>query len=79
MSFPTDSAFQQVPMVAPFFGCAFGGWLYDMFLYTGESPINTPWMGLERVFRPTAEKWSSTAAAKAKEARKKRSRTVKTV
>jgi len=38
-----------VPMVAPFFGCLFGGWLYDMFLFTGESPINTPWMGFKRV------------------------------
>lgn len=36
----------QVPIVAPFFGCAFGGWLYDTFLYTGPSPINTPWWGL---------------------------------
>ena len=26
-----------VPMVAPFFGCTFGGWLYDMFLFTGRS------------------------------------------
>lgn len=26
----------RVPMVAPFFGCTFGGWLYDMFLFTGE-------------------------------------------
>ena len=34
-------------MVAPFFGCLFGGWLYDMFLFTGESPINTPVMGLD--------------------------------
>lgn len=39
-------------MVAPFLGCTFGGWLYDVFLYTGlESPINTPWMGLHRIFR----------------------------
>ncbi|KUL90094.1 hypothetical protein ZTR_02983 [Talaromyces verruculosus] len=36
-----------VPMVAPFCGTAFGGWLYDMFLYVGESPVNTPWMGLK--------------------------------
>jgi aquaglyceroporin related protein, other eukaryote len=52
-------------MVAPFFGCTFGGWLYDMFLYTGASPINTPWAGLERVFRPTPEKWSSYAMERA--------------
>lgn len=45
-------------MVAPFFGCTFGGWLYDMFLYTGaDSPINTPWMGLKRVL-PFARKRS---------------------
>jgi aquaglyceroporin related protein len=25
-----------VPMVAPFFGCTFGGWLYDVFLFTGS-------------------------------------------
>ena len=33
-----------VPMVASFLGCMFGGFLYDVFIYTGaESPINTPW------------------------------------
>lgn len=38
-------------MIAPFFGCTFGGWVYDVFLYTGlDSPINTPWMGLNRIF-----------------------------
>ncbi|KAL1966294.1 hypothetical protein VTN77DRAFT_4647 [Rasamsonia byssochlamydoides] len=41
-----------VPMVAPFFGTTFGGWLYDTFLYTGESPVNTPWMGLKRLILP---------------------------
>ncbi|CZR67948.1 related to channel proteins [Phialocephala subalpina] len=39
-----------IPMVAPFFGTLFGGWLYDMFLFTGgESPINTDWMGFKRL------------------------------
>lgn len=41
-------------MIAPFFGCAFGGLLYDMFLYTGaESPVNTPWMGLKQLLPST--------------------------
>lgn len=35
-------------MVAPFFGCTFGGFLYDLLLFTGESPINTPYLGLYR-------------------------------
>ena len=37
-----------VPMVAPFCGCTFGGFLYDLFLFTGDSPINLPYMGLYR-------------------------------
>ncbi|KAF7593929.1 hypothetical protein BBP40_010436 [Aspergillus hancockii] len=42
-----------VPIIAPFLGCTFGGWIYDMFLYTGsESPVNTPYIGLERLFTP---------------------------
>ncbi|KAL8677543.1 MAG: hypothetical protein Q9224_000203 [Gallowayella concinna] len=42
-----------VPMVASFLGCAFGGFLYDVFIYTGpESPINTPWLGFKRLIRP---------------------------
>lgn len=41
-----------IPMVAPFLGCAFGGFLYDMFIYTGMSPVNTPWLGLKQILRP---------------------------
>jgi aquaglyceroporin related protein, other eukaryote len=52
-----------VPMVAPFFGCAFGGWLYDMFLFTGASPINTPYLGLQRLVQPRREVWSNTYSA----------------
>ncbi|RMZ77857.1 hypothetical protein DV737_g4137, partial [Chaetothyriales sp. CBS 132003] len=53
-----------VPMVAPFFGCTFGAFLYDVFLWTGESPVNTPWMGLKRLARPRrrssrTDKWTS--------------------
>lgn len=34
--------------MAPFCGCTFGGFLYDVLLFTGESPINTPYWGLYR-------------------------------
>jgi aquaglyceroporin related protein len=51
-----------IPMVAPFFGCAFGGFLYDVFIYTGESPINTPWMGLRRFTKLTKSEWSNSSA-----------------
>lgn len=54
-----------IPMVAPFFGCSFGGFLYDVFLFTGESPINTPWLGLKRVFMPKRTDWSTHAAERA--------------
>lgn len=29
-----------IPMVAPFFGCLFGGWLYDVFIFTGISSLS---------------------------------------
>lgn len=48
-----------IPMVAPFFGCSFGAWLYDTFLFTGESPINTPGMGLKRLVQPKKSVWSN--------------------
>jgi aquaglyceroporin related protein len=47
-------------MLAPFFGTVFGGFIYDVFIYTGESPINTPYMGLTRPFhRSTKSSWSN--------------------
>lgn len=37
-------------MVAPFLGCMSGGFLYDLFIYTGSSPVNTPWLGLKHLW-----------------------------
>jgi aquaglyceroporin related protein len=37
-------------MVTPFIGCLFGGFLYDVFIYTGPSPVNTPWLGLKHLW-----------------------------
>lgn len=31
-----------IPMVAPFFGCLFGGWLYDVFIFTGMFSLLYP-------------------------------------
>jgi aquaglyceroporin related protein, other eukaryote len=59
----TANSFEKVPMVAPFCGCTFGGFLYDTFLFTGESPINTPWMGLKRFLQPKRSVWSNTYKA----------------
>lgn len=48
-------------MVAPFFGTLFGGFLYDVFLYTGaDSPINTPYWGLPRLVQWKRSVWSNT-------------------
>lgn len=49
-----------IPMVAPFFGTVFGGFLYDTFIFTGQSPINTPGMGLKRFLQPNRKTWSNT-------------------
>ena len=48
-------------MVAPFFGCLTGAFLYDVFLYQGnDSPINMPYMGLQRFLQPKRSVWSNT-------------------
>ncbi|KAG8629131.1 hypothetical protein KVT40_002996 [Elsinoe batatas] len=41
-----------IPMVAPFLGCTTGGVLYDIFIYTGVSPINERWFGFYQFFHP---------------------------
>lgn len=50
-----------VPLVAPFCGCLFGGFLYDLLIYTGpESPLNSPWLGIPYLLRPdkaVKERW----------------------
>jgi aquaglyceroporin related protein len=53
-----------IPMVAPFFGTLFGGFLYDLFIYEGKSPVNTPMLGLARFFQPKRSVWSNTYQAR---------------
>jgi aquaglyceroporin related protein len=45
-----------VLIFAPFIYCTFGGFLYDSFIYTGTSSINTRWMGLKRLVGPNQAK-----------------------
>lgn len=40
-----------MPLVLPFAGAVFGGWLYDMLVFTGPSPVNSPWMGFKKLGR----------------------------
>ncbi|KHN96572.1 aquaglyceroporin [Metarhizium album ARSEF 1941] len=49
-----------IPMVAPFLGCLTGGGLYDLFIYTGESPINSRYLGFNRLLKPRRSVWSNT-------------------
>ena len=46
------SGYWWVPTFVPFFGCLFGGILYDVFIFTGPSPINRPWFGLVDLMSP---------------------------
>ncbi|KAI9684967.1 MAG: hypothetical protein M1820_010868 [Bogoriella megaspora] len=40
-----------IPMVAPFCGAIFGGFLYDFFIFSGpESPLNEPWLGFANIW-----------------------------
>ena len=40
-------------MICPFIGGTFGGFLYDLLIFTGDSPINTPFLGVKRIVRPS--------------------------
>jgi len=42
-------------MVCPFIGGTFGGFLYDVLMYSGRSPINTPWFGIKALLKPDKE------------------------
>ncbi|KAF2733450.1 aquaporin [Polyplosphaeria fusca] len=55
-----------IPMVAPFCGCVFGGFLYDLFIYTGDSPVNSPWFGFKRVAHP--QRWTREHVQREKDA-----------
>lgn len=56
----------QIPMVAPFFGTTFGGFLHDLFLNEGSTPINTPWMGLHRIRTPSLSNWTWASRSRTK-------------
>ncbi|KAL9111125.1 MAG: hypothetical protein Q9227_004388 [Pyrenula ochraceoflavens] len=62
-----------IPMVAPFIGGTFGGFLYDVFVFTGKSPVNTPWLGLKRILRPDIAAVREEMLGKPKDADKSKS------
>lgn len=37
-----------IPLLMPFVGAVAGSFLYDMVVFTGPSPVNSPWLGLKR-------------------------------
>ncbi|VVT55690.1 uncharacterized protein SAPINGB_P004693 [Magnusiomyces paraingens] len=48
--FTAGGTYFWIPIVCPVIGCTFGGFLYDLFIYTGtESPINQPYFGITRL------------------------------
>lgn len=50
--FSYGDGYAWVPVVAPFIGCWFGAFLYDVFIYSGnDSPVNQPYFGLGRYFK----------------------------
>jgi len=44
-----------IPMVVPFLGCLLGGFLYDLLIYQGPSPVNAKNFG---IFGWKHEDWS---------------------
>lgn len=54
--FTTGGTYFWIPIVCPVIGCTFGGFIYDLLVYTGdESPINMPYMGVKRLTEKPAD------------------------
>jgi len=45
----------QIPTLCPFVGTALGAWVYDLLVFTGTSPVNTPYMGLKKFVSPATD------------------------
>ncbi|RMY40390.1 hypothetical protein D0865_12572 [Hortaea werneckii] len=54
----TFSGYPWIPIVVPFIGACFGAWLYDILIFTGVSPVNTPEMGVKKLYSPMLD-WSN--------------------
>ncbi|KAB2575629.1 Major intrinsic protein [Lasiodiplodia theobromae] len=44
----TGGYYFWIPLLMPFVGAIAGSFLYDTLVFTGPSPINSPWLGLKR-------------------------------
>jgi len=47
---------KQMPLILPFIGAIFGGFLYDLFVFTGPSPINARGLGFYKLFHMSDQK-----------------------
>ncbi|KAI6840841.1 hypothetical protein KC340_g13985 [Hortaea werneckii] len=54
----TFSGYPWIPTIVPFIGACFGAWLYDVLVFTGVSPVNTPEMGVKKLYSPMLD-WSN--------------------
>ncbi|KAI7473305.1 hypothetical protein KC351_g11196 [Hortaea werneckii] len=54
----TFPGYPWIPIIVPFIGACFGAWLYDVLIFTGVSPVNTPEMGVKKLYSPMLD-WSN--------------------
>ncbi|KAF2723344.1 aquaporin-like protein, partial [Polychaeton citri CBS 116435] len=51
----TSGGYPWIPVIMPIVGSCFGAWLYDVFVFTGASPVNTPYLGLSKFAKPSLD------------------------
>ncbi|KAK5109079.1 hypothetical protein LTR62_007535 [Meristemomyces frigidus] len=44
-----------IPVIVPLIGACFGAFCYDVLIFTGSSPVNTPYMGLNKLVSPSMD------------------------
>jgi len=51
----SNGGYAWIPVVVPVIGACFGAWLYDLFVFTGSSPVNSPYMGMKKMWSPVTD------------------------
>ncbi|KAL1640900.1 glycerol channel [Diplodia intermedia] len=55
----TGNYYFWVPLLMPFVGAVAGSFFYDALVFTGPSPVNSPWLGMKRFFDRDIQKQNS--------------------
>lgn len=51
----SNSGYAWIPIIVPVIGACLGAWLYDVLVFTGSSPVNSPYLGFKKFWSPVTD------------------------